>query len=75
MRSLVMGAFLFTSALGSALQQAFLPLVRDPLLVWMYTTFACIALVAGLVFRWLTYAIDQEEDELNNLDEGQLRAE
>ncbi|PWN88857.1 putative PTR2-Di-and tripeptide permease [Acaromyces ingoldii] len=72
MRSLVMGAFLFTSALGSALQQAFLPLVQDPRLVWMYTTFAVIAFIAGVVFRVATYSIDQEEDRLNNLDEGQF---
>lgn len=67
MRSLVMGVGLFTTAIGAAIQEAFLPLVKDPLLVWMYTTFACIAFVAGCLFAVMYRHIDAEEDYLNNL--------
>ncbi|MCO5613633.1 hypothetical protein L7F22_067911 [Adiantum nelumboides] len=67
MRSLVMGVGLFTNAIGSALQEAFLPLSTDPLLVWMYTTFACIAFVAGIAFGIMYRSTDAEEDRLNNL--------
>ncbi|MCO5556511.1 hypothetical protein L7F22_010060 [Adiantum nelumboides] len=67
MRSLVMGVGLFTNAIGSAIQQAFLPLAKNPLLVWMYTTFACISFAAGILFGFLYRGIDKEEDYLNNL--------
>lgn len=67
MRSLVMGVGLFTNAIGSAIQEAFLPLSEDPLLVWMYTCFACISFVAGILFAIMYRGIDAEEDQLNNL--------
>lgn len=67
MRSLVMGVGLFTNAIGSAIQEAFLPLTKDPLLVWLYTTFACISFVAGCAFAVMYRHIDDEEDQLNNL--------
>lgn len=72
MRSLVMSVFLFTSALASALGQAFTPLAEDPLLVWNYGTVGVIAAVSG-VFVWLSVrSLDAKEDELNNLAEGHM---
>lgn len=67
MRSLVMGVGLFTTAIGSAIQEAFLPLSHDPLLVWMYTAFACISFCAGILFAIMYRDVDAEEDHLNNL--------
>ncbi|UZJ55467.1 hypothetical protein CBS101457_004787 [Exobasidium rhododendri] len=74
MRSLVMAVGLFTTAIGSAIQEAFIPLVKDPLLVWMYTSFACIAFVAGCLFAVMYRGIDAEEDYLNNLQTSQYKS-
>ncbi|KAK0199819.1 POT family-domain-containing protein [Desarmillaria ectypa] len=72
MRSLVMSVFLFTSAVASALGQAFTPLAEDPLLVWNYGTVGVIAAVSG-IFVWLSVrSLDAKEDELNNLAEGHM---
>ncbi|KAF8906911.1 peptide transporter PTR2A [Mucidula mucida] len=74
MRSLVMSVFLFTSALASALGQAFVPLSGDPLLVWNYTIVAIVAVIAGLLCWIAVFKLDQREDELNNLPAGHLHA-
>ncbi|EIN03463.1 peptide transporter PTR2A [Punctularia strigosozonata HHB-11173 SS5] len=72
MRSLVMSVFLFTSALSSALGEAFVSLSQDPLLVWNYGVVAVIAGVTGTLF-WLAHRkLDAQEDELNNMDEGHV---
>ncbi|KAG7095007.1 hypothetical protein E1B28_005801 [Marasmius oreades] len=72
MRSLVMSIFLFTSALGAALSQAFLPLVVDPFLIWNYGSAAIIATVTGIGF-WLFFRkLDAQEDELNSLATGTM---
>lgn len=67
MRSLVMAVGLFMTAIGSAIQEALIPLTKDPLLVWMYTTVACITFVAGVLFAIMYRGIDRESDYLNNL--------
>lgn len=70
MRSLVMAAFLFMSALAAAIGEAFVPLVEDPLLVWNYGSMAVLAFFAGIGF-WFTFRkLDKEEDELNNIEGG-----
>ncbi|SJL09229.1 related to PTR2-Di-and tripeptide permease [Armillaria ostoyae] len=72
MRSLVMSVFLFTSALASALGQAFTPLAEDPLLVWNYGTVGVIAGVSGVIVWLSVRSLDAKEDELNNLAEGHM---
>ncbi|KIK52480.1 hypothetical protein GYMLUDRAFT_265401 [Collybiopsis luxurians FD-317 M1] len=68
MRSLVMAAYLFTSAIAAAIGEAFVSLSADPLLVWNYGTMAVISIVSG-VFFWISVrGLDKREDELNNLD-------
>ncbi|KAJ7079396.1 POT family-domain-containing protein [Mycena belliarum] len=75
MRSLVMSVFLFTSALASALGEAFVSLSTDPLLVWNYGSMAVIAFVAGILF-WVTVReTDAQEDELNELAAGHVHSE
>jgi len=67
MKSLVMGAFLFMSALGSAIQEGMNPLTADPLLVWNYAASAIICGVAGIAF-WICFRhLDSQEDELNEI--------
>uniref|UniRef100_A0A0W0FSY4 Putative peptide transporter PTR2A n=1 Tax=Moniliophthora roreri TaxID=221103 RepID=A0A0W0FSY4_MONRR len=75
MRSLVMALYLFTNAVGSALSEAFLPLVEDPLLIWNYTVVGCLAFVTCIVFWWTVRDLDSREDELNNLAEGHVGAD
>ncbi|KAH0833178.1 POT family-domain-containing protein [Lanmaoa asiatica] len=80
MRSLVMSLFLFTSALSSALGEAFnltifvpeIALSTDPLLVWNYTSVAILAGITGIFFWLSVRKLDKEEDRLNNLSEGQF---
>lgn len=74
MRSLVMALYLFTNAIGSALSEAFIPLVEDPNLIWNYTVVACLAFVAAIGFFISTRKLDKAEDELNNLPEGHVAA-
>lgn len=70
MRSLVMGLFLFSSAISSALAQALVSLSDDPLLIWNYASVAIIATVFGIAF-WINHRkLDAEEDLLNMLPES-----
>jgi proton-dependent oligopeptide transporter, POT family len=59
---------LFTSALGSVFDQAFVPLSKNPLFIWIYVIVAVIAGVAAIVF-WILYRhYNNEDDEMNGLD-------
>ncbi|KZV82206.1 hypothetical protein EXIGLDRAFT_713525 [Exidia glandulosa HHB12029] len=72
MRSLVMSVNLFTSAIASALGEAFVSLSTDPLLVWNYGSMAVISFIAGCIF-WVQFRhLDQEEDALNALGTGHV---
>ena len=67
MKSLVMSINLFMSAFASAVGQAFVPLSKDPLLVWNYTVIACLAFVGGVGF-WICFRhLDKEEDKWNTI--------
>ncbi|KFH43144.1 peptide transporter-like protein [Hapsidospora chrysogenum ATCC 11550] len=72
MKSLVMSVNLFMSAISAAIGQAFTPLSGDPLLVWNYTTVACIAFVGGVAFWVLFRHLDSQEDKLNQLKKSEF---
>jgi POT family proton-dependent oligopeptide transporter len=72
MRSLVMSAFLFMSAIAAAIGEAFNSLALDPLLVWNYGAMAVIAFVGGALFWVSARKLDREEDALNNLKTGHV---
>ncbi|KAF9456670.1 peptide transporter PTR2A [Collybia nuda] len=72
MRSLVMAVFLFTSAVASALGEAFVALAADPLLVWNYGVMGVLAGVTGFIFWFAVRGLDAKEDVLNNLNGGRL---
>lgn len=74
MRSLVTAVFLFQSAIGSALNQALVPLAEDPLLEWNYAASAIFAAVGGIAFWLLFYKLDKEEDRLNMLPDSAYSA-
>ena len=70
MRSLVMAVFLFMSAFASAIGEAFVSLSVDPLLVWNYGVMGVLAAISGVIFWFQFKHLDNQEDELNNLNEG-----
>ena len=74
MRSLVMAAFLFMSAISSAIGEAFVSLSTDPLLVWNYGVMAALAGVSGFIFWFQFRHLDAQEDQLNNLADGTFDA-
>jgi len=47
-------------------------LSTDPLLVWNYTAVAILAGVTGIIFWLSVRKLDEEEDALNTLSEGQF---
>ena len=73
MRSVVQGIYQLQTAIGAAVQQAFVPLSKDPLLEWNYGVAAVLAFVGGIGF-WMTFRkLDGEEDRLNNLSESAFK--
>jgi POT family proton-dependent oligopeptide transporter len=70
LRSVVMSLFLFSSAIASALGQAFVALSDDPLLVWNYVVMAILATVGGIIF-WFTFrSLDAEQNKLTRLEKS-----
>ncbi|KAL7914030.1 PTR2 domain-containing protein [Trichoderma velutinum] len=72
MKSLVMSVNLFMSAISAAIGEAFTPLSDDPLLVWNYTTVACIAFVGGVAFWFCFRHLDSDEDKWNMLKKSEF---
>ncbi|EXJ95412.1 POT family proton-dependent oligopeptide transporter [Capronia coronata CBS 617.96] len=70
MRSFITGIFWFTNAFSSAIGQAFVPLAKDPLFIWLYTIIACLSFVAMFLFWYTFKELDAEEDALNALPES-----
>jgi proton-dependent oligopeptide transporter, POT family len=66
--TIVLSLMLFTSALGSVFDQAFVPLSKNPLFIWIYIIVAIIAAVAAILFWILFGHYNKEEDEMNSLD-------
>ena len=50
LKSIVMSLFLFTSALGSVLNFALVPVTVNPKLLWMYASLAITSLFVGVLF-------------------------
>ncbi|KAF2766006.1 PTR2-domain-containing protein [Teratosphaeria nubilosa] len=68
MKSFVQSLYLFTNAIGSALNEALVPATGDPDIMWMYTGVGIAAVAVGALF-WFTFGhYDQREEEMNKLD-------
>ena len=65
MRSLVMGVFLFMSAISSAIGEAFVSLSTDPLLVWNYGVMGTLSFLVGALF-WC-FMEDKDDDEAEDV--------
>ena len=59
---------LFSSAIATLFDAAFIPLCRNPLFVYLYVTVGAIALVTTGVFWFLFKKYNKEEDQMNDLD-------
>lgn len=59
MKSIVMSLFLFTSAIGSLINMALVPVSEDPKILWMYVGLAGQALVFGILF-YIIFRNDQK---------------
>ncbi|GAB1735404.1 hypothetical protein NU219Hw_g3038t1 [Hortaea werneckii] len=68
MKSFIQSLYLFTSAIGSALNEALVPATGDPDIMWMYTGIACASVIVAAIF-WFTFShYDAQEEEMNKLD-------
>ena len=67
-----MAIFLFMSAVSSAIGEAFVSLSTDPLLVWNYGVMGVLAGISGVFFWIHVRKLDEQEDMLNNLADGQF---
>lgn len=65
LKSLVMSLFLLTSAVGSMLNLALVPVSEDPYLMWNYTGVGAGALTFGITFYIVFHKRDANEEEEN----------
>ncbi|KAF9138052.1 peptide transporter ptr2 [Mortierella sp. GBA39] len=70
MKSVVMAMFLFTNCVGALLGFAFLPLAKDPLLLYMYAALGAAALVISV----LIYFLFRDYDKTMKIDKAALQA-
>ncbi|KAG9230292.1 putative peptide transporter PTR2 [Amylocarpus encephaloides] len=68
MKSFVQAMYLLTNAFGSAIGEAFIPLVGDPKIMWLFTGLCVGSFSVGIIFWLLFHHLDAQEDEMNELD-------
>lgn len=68
MKSFVQSLYLFTSAIGSALNEALVPATGDPDIMWMYTGIAVASVIVAGVFYGTFQHYDKQERQMNELD-------
>ncbi|KAF9930624.1 peptide transporter ptr2 [Linnemannia zychae] len=69
MKSVVMAIFLFMNCLGALLGFAFLPMAKDPLLLYMYIVLGCVAFVISIIIFWFF----RDYDQTMNADKAALQ--
>jgi proton-dependent oligopeptide transporter, POT family len=68
MKSFVQSMYLLTNAFGYAIGEAFIPLVGDPKIMWLFIGLCVGSFCVGLLFFGLFWKLDRLEDEMNSLD-------
>ncbi|CAG8976665.1 hypothetical protein HYALB_00012057 [Hymenoscyphus albidus] len=68
MKSFVQALYLLTNAFGYAIGEAFIPLVGDPEVMWLFTGLCVGSFCTGVLFWLLYHHLDAKEDEMNTLD-------
>jgi len=69
MKSFVQSMYLLTNAFGSAISEAFNPLLYDPAIEYLFAGLAVASFIAGCLIWWLFHHLNAEEDQMNMLDE------
>ena len=68
LKSFVQSLFLLTNAFGSALNEAFLPVLGDPDIMWMYSGIGIACFVCGILIWIFFHGLNKKEDEMNYLE-------
>ncbi len=68
MKSFVQSMYLFTNAFGSALNEALVPVLVDPKILWMYTGVACFSFGTAIAFYAIFRHYDNDEEKMYALD-------
>lgn len=63
MKSIIMSFLLFTSAIGSALNFALLPVTVNPKLLWMYASLSIVAAAVGVIF-YIVFRNEHKEEDI-----------
>jgi POT family proton-dependent oligopeptide transporter len=71
MKSVVVSISQFTTAISAALNFALTPLNAENLFIWLFGSFAVAAWIAGFLFFWTFYDLDQQEIKLNQIGLGE----
>jgi POT family proton-dependent oligopeptide transporter len=67
LKSLVQAIYLLTSAFGSAIGEAFIPLTGDPQIMWMFVGLCIAAVISGGLVWVLFHKYNEEEEKMNEL--------
>jgi POT family proton-dependent oligopeptide transporter len=68
MKSFVQSLYLFTNAFGSALNEALVPVLVDPKILWMYTGVSIFAFCTAIIFYLIFRHYDADEEKMYALD-------
>jgi POT family proton-dependent oligopeptide transporter len=68
MKSFVQSIYLFTNAFGSALNEALIPVLVDPKILWMYAGIAIFTAGTAVVFYTIFHHYDANEEKMYDLD-------
>lgn len=68
MKSFVQSIYLFTNAFGSALNEALIPVLVDPKILWMYAGVGIFTAATAVVFWFTFHHYDDQEEKMYDLD-------
>jgi len=71
MKSVVVAWSQFQTALAAALNEALVALNAEDMFGWLFGSFAIAAWIAGFLFFWAFYDLDQQEAKLNQIGVGE----
>lgn len=69
MKSFVQSMFLLTNAFGSAISEAFNPVLYDPAIQWLFVGLAVSSFIAGCLIWVLFRHLNDTEEEMNAMDQ------
>ncbi|EEQ27787.1 peptide transporter ptr2 [Microsporum canis] len=72
MKSFVQSMYLLTTAFGSAIGEALVPVAYDPAIKWMFVGLACASFSTGILFFIIFRGLNAKEEEMNRMDKDQV---